>query len=202
MPRVPSTQTLNSQVAKHLPSANSTISLAVRDFIKIILNIEKGYSLPLPPTAQLLYQFQPPPVSAILVNNTFFNLSTTNNTEHAGARKIPGKYKDQCQYELASYGIIPPTFLWNQPEVTPWDRTVLEVIVKHWLHAKGDGAFVNYPLEDQHCVSITLHGLAERWLRGQKDKYQKPKVRSTQTKPRVRKQVSHYKLCWVQHFKT
>ena len=71
---------------------------------------------------------------------------------------------------------------------------MLEVIVNNWLHAKGDGAFLNYPLEDQHFVSITLHGLAERWLRGKKDEYQKPKVWSTKTKTRVRKQVSHSKL--------
>ena len=53
---------------------------------------------------------------------------------------------------------------------------MLEVIVKNWLHAQGDGVFVNYPLEDQHCVSITLHGLEEGRLRVQKDKYKKLKV--------------------------
>ena len=83
MPRVPSTQTLNSQVAKHLPSANSTISLAVRDFIKIILNIEKGYYLPLPPLHNYCISFSHPRCQPSLSTTPFltFPQQTTLNMQ-------------------------------------------------------------------------------------------------------------------------
>ena len=73
---------------------------------------------------------------------------------------------------------------------TKWDKILSEVIRKHWLNAKENDAFTNYPLDIEFCKKDILFGLLERWLRGQKDNYMKPRTRNKKPRSRVKHRVS------------
>ena len=136
------------------------------------------------------FNLDQPPLSLVASNTSAYDRPTSDNRQYAGIRKIPGWFKKLGQAELQSYGVMVPTFIWDQREIMPWDCLMLEVLVKHWLDAKGQGAFFNYVLEEEYCTSEIIHGVAERWLRGQKEEKRKPKIQSKTTKPKVRQQVS------------
>ena len=64
------------------------------------------------------------------------------------------------------------------------------MIIKHWLNAKDNDAFTNYPLDIEFCKKDILFGLLEHWLRGQKDNYMKPWTLKKKPRSRVKKRVS------------
>jgi len=141
------------------------------------------------PHTNIIAQVELPTISHIISNLAAFDYAKPEEEEFLGPRSIPVKTRDLCQAELATYGISPPSFIWSQRGITAWDKVMLEVVVKHWLKGYGEGAFANYAIEEVHCNSLTIHGLAERWLRGQKDQIRKPKCRNTRTKPRIKNKV-------------
>jgi len=193
MPKTMKNRVLNAKLSKFLPSSNHQVSICLRDFIKIILNVKRTKeSMPPPPSETEVVNFtaKQPPLSTIEANQLVFNKTTTNQEVYAGAQGVPGRFKELCHGELESYGISPPTFQWGLSDITAWDEVMIQVIVKHWLHAKKEGAFAAYALDEGYCTSLTLLGLADRWLRGQKDKHKKPKNRAGISKPRVRQKVS------------
>ena len=108
-----------------------------------------------------------------------------------GERRV---FLEQFQKELESYGIAIPTFQWDQTETTPWDQLCAKIIIKHWLHAKEQGAISGYPLDDQFSNHDTLDGVLEGCLCGQKHTFKKPKSRKRKVKSRVQRKVSLHHL--------
>ena len=78
------------------------------------------------------FNLDQPPLSLVASNTSAYDHPTSDNRQYAGIRKIPGWFKELCQAELRSYGVMVPTFIWDQREITPWDCLMLEVLVKHW----------------------------------------------------------------------
>ena len=110
------TRTLNKEVAEHLPNSNDPISLCLRDYEKTILNMKsRGDRVPPPPTEDQVQVLNSKSINTIDPNNNFFNMETTNENLYGGKKSIPGKFKEQCQKELESYGIHVPTFQWDHP---------------------------------------------------------------------------------------
>lgn len=184
------TRTLNKAVSNHLPGSNEQITLCLRDFTKMILNMKpRGDKLPNPPDMNELSMIQKINPTEPTSNTNFFQTPTSDVAFYGGKKSIPGKYKQICQKELENYGVLVPTFQWDTKGITVWDNLVLIVIVKHWLHAKAEGVFSNYAIDTEYSKHETLLGLSEHSLRGQKDLFKKPSLRKKFTKSRVKQQV-------------
>lgn len=184
------TRTLNKAVAHHLPRSNDQVTLCLREFTRIVLNMkQEGDPLPNPPNddeAQKITQVTP---AEILTKNDFFQISCTNEENYGRRKSIPGKYKEKCQKELEYYGLSSFTFQWDIKGITIWDSITSNIIVKHWLHAKSEGAFSRYAIDTQHGTFEIILGLLERWLRGQKDIFRRNKSKKNPTKSRLKNKV-------------
>ena len=184
----------NAAVSKLIPSSNDQLCLCVRDFIKAVLNVKhRGEVLPPPPTPEEEILLATITASEILSSEDDFGVETEDSNLYGGKRAIPGKFKELCQKELQKIGVSRPTFNWNARQNTPWDNTVLTIIVKHWLHAQREGAFSHYPIQTRYCNFDCMSAIADRWVRGQKYKIGRTRAKSGDVNSRIKRRVSH--LC-------
>ena len=185
------TRTLNKAVSHTLPGRTDQIALCLRNFTKMILNMQPSKDkLPSPPDSQEVQNLKRIDLEELGTHVDFFNAPCDDTNLYFGRKSIPGKYKEQCQKELGHYGMTVPTFQWDTKGITKWDNLILTVIVKHWLHAKEEGAFSKYAIDTQYSRREVILGLSESWLRGQKDNYCNPRSRRKSCKSRVKQNVS------------
>lgn len=184
-----STRTLNKMVASHLPPSHSPFCVCIRDFTKLVLEITKqNKNLPPPPSS-----LQNERLLIININDIEINSLNVENTQtlvedSSIGKGIPVMFKNLCQAELVKYNIENPTFQWDIKGQSKWDEVMISVIVKHWFFAKGNQAFLNYPIQSDLCNQNIVAAILERWLRGQKASYlknKKPKQNLSRMKNKV-----------------
>ena len=159
--------------------------------MKIVLNITPGTQpLPPSPSESQLQEFNPTPEQSIWENTEIFGMQTSSTESFERNNCIPGKFKELCQAHLAQLGIKPPTYIWTTTTITPWDQVVTSTIVKHWLFAREQAAFSEYPLNPDHCNKTSLVAMVERWTRGQKLIHGKPTRNRRGYSSRIKKKLN------------
>ncbi|CAH7688225.1 hypothetical protein PPACK8108_LOCUS23161 [Phakopsora pachyrhizi] len=155
MPKVPrSNRTLNRLVSSHIPPSNDSFCICIRDFSKMIMGLTKNNkNLPLPSSSDEVERANLLNITDVDINSLIIDESNISVDEASITKEISTKFKILCLSELAKNNINLATFQWDVKGQTKWDGLVINVVVKHWLHAKNNQAFEEYPLQQEYCTN-------------------------------------------------
>ncbi|KAI8453402.1 hypothetical protein BY996DRAFT_6609422 [Phakopsora pachyrhizi] len=163
MPEVPkSNRTLNRLVSSHIPPSNDSFCVCIRDFTKMIMGItKKNKNLPLPPSSDEVERANLLNITDVDINSLIIDESSISVDEESITKEIPTKFKILCLSELAKNNINLATFQWDVKGQTKWDGLVINFLVKHWLHAKNNQAFEEYPLQQEYCTNTIVSAVLD-----------------------------------------
>ncbi|CAH7685252.1 hypothetical protein PPACK8108_LOCUS19741 [Phakopsora pachyrhizi] len=155
MPKVPkSNRTLNRWGSSHISPSNDSFCVYIRDFTKMIMGLTKNNkNLPFPPSSDKVERANLLNITDVDINSLIIDESNISVDEASITKEIPTKFEILCLSELAKNNINLATFQWDVKGQTKLDGLVINVVVKHWLHAKNNQTFEEYPLQQEYCTN-------------------------------------------------
>lgn len=198
--KVVSIKSQNKSVAQWLPDCNSRFSQAVTDFGKFLLERNTSTAYPPDPTPNKLSLLPDITYNNIIHDHRVFSLLL----EPASSSTMP--LKSSCRQkdcwatnrhlflqDLRIFGFPRATFAWDLSDQSPWNQTLLAVVVKFFRRATESDSFSKYAINPEHDSDLNCLGILERWLCGQSDEANRqcgnqilrPKHKKKQDKARV-----------------
>jgi hypothetical protein len=163
----------NKQLAKVLPSSNSPFSQSVYDFTKMLLKkVNPNAPWPDSPTCDQVLSFLSITNWQPLINSSdifacFAHLSQPS--ELFGKKKsIPSYYQNIFLEDLNIVHIPHCSFNWKEKSNSPWNKAFFEMILKHWMYTKSQGAFSAYPIDLSNKDPSKLSGVLIQWFNGRR----------------------------------